>query len=411
MKIIVQKYGGTSVANTVKIKAAAKRIANAYKKGNRVVVVVSALGHTTDELVELCGQITDNPSRREMDMLLSTGEQISTALMSMALHELKVGAVSLTGFQVGIQTDSSHTKARIQGIDIDRMQQELRKNKVVVVAGFQGVNADKEITTLGRGGSDLTAVALAKVLKADVCEIYTDVEGIFTTDPRIFKGAKKISKISYEEMLELAAAGAGVMQPRSIELAGKFDIPIHVRSSASSKTGTFIVKGDKSMEEVLVRGVSVTKNESKITLVDVSDRPGVAGNIFRAIAKAGINVDMIVQNIGVTDKKTDISFTLPKEDLKDALKVISQFKPKIPREHIIEDKDVAKISIVGIGMRSHSGVAADMFEVLGKNKINIDMISTSEIKISCIVKKKDADKAVKVLHQHFIKSGKQYVAV
>lgn len=411
MRTIVQKYGGTSVANTVKIKAAAKRIANAYNKGNRVVVVVSALGHTTDELVELCGQITENPSRREMDMLLSTGEQISTALMSMALHELKVGAVSLTGFQVGIQTDSSHTKARIQGIDIDRIQKELRKNKVVVVAGFQGVNADKEITTLGRGGSDLTAVALAKVLNADVCEIYTDVEGIFTTDPRIFKGAKKISKISYEEMLELASAGAGVMQPRSIELAGKFDIPIHVRSSASSKTGTFIVKGDKSMEEVLVRGVSVTKNESKITLVDVSDRPGVAGNIFRVIAKAGINVDMIVQNIGVTDKKTDISFTLPKEDLKDALKVISTFKPKIPRENIIEDKDVAKISIVGIGMRSHSGVAADMFEVLGKNKINIDMISTSEIKISCIVNKKDADKAVKVLHQHFIKSGKQYVAV
>lgn len=273
------------------------------------------------------------------------------------------------------------------------------------------MNAEREITTLGRGGSDLTAVALAKVLKADVCEIYTDVEGIFTTDPRIFKGAQKISKISYEEMLELASAGAGVMQARSIELAGKFNIPIHVRSSSSLKTGTFIVKGDKSMEEVFVRGVSVAKNESKITLVNVSDRPGVAGNIFRVIAKAGINVDMIVQNVGVTDKKTDISFTLPKEDLQEAMRVISLFKPKIPREHIIEDKDVAKISIVGIGMRSHSGVAADMFEVLGKNKINIDMISTSEIKISCIVNKKDADKAVKVLHQHFIKKGKQYVAV
>lgn len=411
MKTIVQKYGGTSVANTKKIKAAAKRIAKSFKAGNRVVVVVSALGHTTDELVDLCNEITSNPSRREMDMLLSTGEQISTALMAMALHELKIGAISLTGFQVGIQTDSSHTKARIQGINIDRIQKELRKNKVVVVAGFQGMNAEREITTLGRGGSDLTAVALAKVLKADVCEIYTDVEGIFTTDPRIFKGAQKISKISYEEMLELASAGAGVMQARSIELAGKFNIPIHVRSSSSLKTGTFIVKGDKSMEEVFVRGVSVAKNESKITLVNVSDRPGVAGNIFRVIAKAGINVDMIVQNVGVTDKKTDISFTLPKEDLQEAMRVISLFKPKIPREHIIEDKDVAKISIVGIGMRSHSGVAADMFEVLGKNKINIDMISTSEIKISCIVNKKDADKAVKVLHQHFIKKGKQYVAV
>jgi len=364
---------------------------------------VSALGDTTDDLIALSRQITAAPSRREMDMLMSTGEQISTALLAMALHELGVSAVSLTGFQVGIATDSVHTRARIIGIDAKRIQREHKKRRVTIVAGFQGMNRDGDITTLGRGGSDLTAVAMAYALRADACEIYTDVDGIYTTDPRIVRSAKKISKISYEEMLELASSGAQVMQPRSIELAGKFDVPIHVRSSFNQKNGTWIVKGDRKMEDVVVRGVSVNKNEAKVTIMDVPDRPGTAGNIFRTLANRGINVDMIVQNTSAKKKSTDISFTVPSDDLDEAIRAIGMVKPRVPRTHITAERNISKVSVVGIGMRSHSGVAADMFEVLGKNRINIDMISTSEIKISCTVKKSDAEKAVKVLHAHFIK--------
>ena len=411
MKILVQKFGGTSVADPDRIKRAAKKIAKAYRQGFRVAVVVSALGKTTDDLVDLSKQITSTPSRREMDMLLSTGEQISTALMAMALHVLGIEAISLTGFQVGIQTDTSHTRARILGIERSRVLSCLKKGFVTIVAGFQGVTPDKEITTLGRGGSDLTAVALAHSLNAKACEIYTDVEGIFTTDPRVYSGARKIDRISYEEMLELASAGAQVMQARSIELAGKFNVPIHVRSSIVDRPGTWIVKGDKSMEQILVRGVALNKQEAKVTVVNVPDRPGVAGKMFRSLAKAGVNVDMIIQNVSLSSKATDISFTVPASDLPDAVKAIRSMKPKISSKSIIEDKNIAKISVAGIGMRSHSGIAADMFEVLGKNKINIQMISTSEIKISCVVKKKDAERAVRVLHKHFIDASDKYAVV
>ena len=403
MSLVVQKYGGSSVANPDRIKRVARRISQYWKKGHSLAVVVSALGDTTDDLIALSRQITAAPSRREMDMLMSTGEQISTALLAMALHELGVSAVSLTGFQVGIATDSVHTRARIIGIDAKRIQREHKKRRVTIVAGFQGMNRDGDITTLGRGGSDLTAVAMAYALRADACEIYSDVDGIYTTDPRIVRSAKKISKISYEEMLELASSGAQVMQPRSIELAGKFDVPIHVRSSFNQKNGTWIVKGDRKMEDVVVRGVSVNKNEAKVTIMDVPDRPGTAGNIFRTLANRGINVDMIVQNTSAKKKSTDISFTVPSDDLDEAIRAIGMVKPRVPRTHITAERNISKVSVVGIGMRSHSGVAADMFEVLGKNRINIDMISTSEIKISCTVKKSDAEKAVKVLHAHFIK--------
>lgn len=403
MSLIVQKYGGSSVANPKRIKRVARRIAQYWKRGHNLAVVVSALGDTTDDLITLSREITTAPSRREMDMLISTGEQISTALLAMALHELGVSAVSLTGFQVGIATDSAHTRARIIGIDAKRILRELKKRRVAIVAGFQGINRDGDITTLGRGGSDLTAVAVARALRASSCEIYTDVDGIYTTDPRMVSGAKKIDKISYEEMLELASSGAQVMQARSIELAGKFSVPIHVRSSFNQRNGTWIVKGDRKMEDVVVRGVSAAKNEAKVTIMDVPDRPGTAGDIFRALANKGINVDMIVQNTSAKKKSTDISFTVPSDDLDEAIRALGDLKPRLPKNSVTSEKGIAKISVVGIGMRSHSGVAADMFEILGRSKINIDMISTSEIKISCTVKKKDAEKAVKVLHSHFIK--------
>jgi aspartate kinase len=400
MSLIVQKYGGSSVANPERIKRVARRVASYKKKGHSLVVVVSALGDTTDELIGLSEQITANPSRRELDMLMSTGEQISVALLAMALHELGCAAISLTGSQVGITTDSTHTKARIIDIQTARIRQQLQKNMAVIVAGFQGVNLDQEITTLGRGGSDLTAVALAKVLKADICEIYTDVEGIYTTDPRIEPKAVKINRISYEEMLELASSGAQVMQSRSIEVAGKFNIPLHVRSSFSNKEGTWIVKEDRSMEDVLIRGVSVNKNEAKLTVSAVPNRPGVAAKIFKTLADRGINVDMIIQNIGRATT-TDITFTVGRSEMDHAVKALKDQSKSIGFKGIITDPNIAKVSVVGIGMRSHAGVAAAMFDVLGKNKINIEMISTSEIKISCVVKKQDAEKAVRLLHRQF----------
>ncbi len=400
MSLVVQKYGGSSVANAERIKNVAARVAAYKKKGHALVVVVSALGDTTDELLDLSTKITSNPSRRELDMLLSTGEQMSVALLAMALHELKCDAISFTGSQVGIFTDSVHTKARIVDINTDRIRKELKNKKIVIVAGFQGTNQEREITTLGRGGSDLTAVALAKALSADSCEIYTDVEGIYTTDPRLVKNARKIPRISYEEMLELASSGAQVMQSRSIELAGKFNIPIHVRSSFSKNEGTWIVKEEKSMENVLIRGVSFNKNEAKLTLSAVPNRPGVAAKIFKTLALAGVNVDMIIQNIGKSTD-TDISFTVPRTDAEHAVLALKKIAKKTGFKGISQDSNIAKVSVVGIGMRSHAGVAAAMFEILGKNKINIEMISTSEIKISCVVKKNDAEKAVKLLHQQF----------
>ncbi|MBU1888418.1 MAG: aspartate kinase [Candidatus Omnitrophica bacterium] len=398
--IIVQKYGGSSVANIERIKKAAERVVGYRRKGHRVVVVVSALGDTTDELLKLAHDITESPSERELDMLISTGEQVSVALLAMAIHKLGSDAISFTGAQVGIVTDRSHTKARIVDISADRIRKELKKGRVVIVAGFQGINPDQEITTLGRGGSDITAVALAKTLNASSCEIYTDVEGVYTADPRIVKDAVKLSRISYEEMLELASLGAQVMQARSMEVAKKFSVPLHIRSSFTSKTGTIISKEVKAMEEVLVSGVTMNKGEAKVTICDVPDRPGIAAYIFKDLAKADINVDMIIQNISRTGY-TDMSFTVPVSELNRCKKAVEGVAKKVKAKDAIYNSEVAKVSIVGVGMKSHSGVAAKMFEALASKKINIDMISTSEIKISCVIKKNRAEDAVRALHKAF----------
>ena len=398
--LIVQKFGGSSVANVERIQNVAKRVTSYRKKGYRVVVVVSALGDTTDELIELADQITSEPSDREMDMLLSTGEQISVALLAMAIHKLGLEAISFTGAQVGIITDTSHTKARILRINTGKIREELKKGKIVIVAGFQGVTLNQDITTLGRGGSDLTAVALAKELKACECEIYTDVEGIYTTDPRIEPKAQKIKEITYDEMLEMASLGAQVMQPRSIEVAKKFDVPIHVRSSFNQNEGTMIIKEAGKMEDVVVRGVTLNKSESKITVCDVPDRPGVAAKLFKELSGSGISVDMIVQNVSHT-RATDISFTVNKSNLAKTLKITKSVAKELGAGEVLQDEDIARVSIVGVGMKSHSGVAAKMFDAMAKNKINIEMISTSDISISCIIKKKFAETAVKALHGSF----------
>lgn len=399
-KLIVQKFGGSSVANVERIQNVAKRVIEYKKKGYSIVVVVSALGDTTDELIGLADKINTNPSEREMDMLLSTGEQISVALLAMAIHKLGFEAISFTGTQVGIITDSAHTRARIIKINAERIKQALNSGNIVIVAGFQGVNMNQDITTLGRGGSDLTAVALAKELKADECEIYTDVKGIYTTDPRIEPKAKKIKAITYDEMLEMASLGAQVMQARSIEVAKKFNVPIHVRSSIEKDSGTMIIKEVKEMEEVVVSAVTLNKGESKITICNVPDRPGIAAKIFNELADKGVSVDMIVQNVSHV-RQTDISFTVNKAEAQKALKVIRKTAAIVKAGEILEDGDIARISIVGVGMKSHPGVAGKMFEILAKNKVNIEMISTSDISISCIVEKKFAETAVRALHDKF----------
>ncbi len=399
-KLIVQKFGGSSVANVEKIQNVASRVANYRKEGHDLVVVVSALGDTTDELIELANKINTEASEREMDMLLSTGEQISVALLAMAIHKLGFEAISFTGAQVGIITDSSHTRARIVKINGERIKEELKKGRIVIVAGFQGINLNHDITTLGRGGSDLTAVALAKELKADECEIYTDVDGIYTTDPRIEPKARKILEITYDEMLEMASLGAQVMQARSIEVAKKFDVPIHVRSSLSKNTGTMIIREVKRMEDLLVTGITINKNEAKITVCEVPDRPGVAAKIFKELADAGVNVDMIVQNVSHL-RSTDISFTVTKASFNKAMKQTEKIAKEISAGEVMQDEDVARVSVVGVGMKSHPGVAASMFDILAKEKINIEMISTSDISISCIIKKKFAEIAVRALHEKF----------
>jgi len=404
--IIVQKYGGTSVRDPERIKEVAKRVSLYRKKGYDVVVVVSALGDTTDKLVKLAAGVTKNPPERELDMLMSTGEQVSVALLAMALHKLGQSAISFTGAQVGILTDSSHTKAKIIDVNAKRIKEELKRGRIVIVAGFQGTNLDREITTLGRGGSDMTAVALAKVLKAEMCEIYTDVKGVYTADPRIVPNARKLDSISYDEMLEMASLGAQVMQARSMEVASKFNVPMKVRSSFSHEEGTVITKEAKDMEGVLVRGVTVNKTEAKVTVCDVKDKPGEASRLFEKLAKAGINVDMIIQNVSKT-KMTDISFTVEEKDLQKVQKIVSGIVKEISARGARYDKFIAKISVVGIGMRSHSGVAAKMFSILALEKINIKMISTSEIKISCVVSEKEADKAVRALHKAFGLSKKR----
>ncbi|MFQ5952514.1 MAG: aspartate kinase [Candidatus Omnitrophota bacterium] len=398
--IIVQKYGGTSVANPRKITGVAKRVAAYKKEGYDVVVVVSALGDTTNELLKLASRISKRSAKRELDMLMSTGEQVSVALLAMALHARGQEAISFTGAQVGIKTDSSHTKAKIIDVNTEKIKKQLRKGRIVIVAGFQGVNLNQDITTLGRGGSDMTAIALAKVLKAKICEIYTDVKGVYTADPRLVENARKLNSISYEEMLELASLGAQVMQARSMEVASKFNIPLHVRSSFSNQEGTLITKEVKAMEEVLVRSVTANKNEAKVTVCDVPDKPGEASVLFEELANADINVDMIIQNISRT-RSTDISFTVANRDLDKTREVIRKVAKKIGAKGAKYDKNIAKVSVVGIGMRSHSGVAAKMFTALASAKINIEMISTSEIKISCVIEKKHADKAIRVIHKAF----------
>ena len=400
MKVLVQKFGGSSVANVDRIKNVARRVVSYRKKGWKLVVVVSALGDTTDELIELAGQITSEPPAREMDMLLSTGEQISCSLLAMAIEELGYDAISFTGGQVGIMTDQTHTKAKIVDISGGRIRKALQEGRIVIVAGFQGVTQDQDITTLGRGGSDLTAVALAKAIGARTCEIYTDVEGVYTTDPRIVPEARKLNQITYDEMLEMASLGAQVMQARSIEVAKKFDIPIHVRSSFSAAEGTLILKEADKMEDFVISGVTLNKNEAKVTVCDVPDKPGIAAKLFRELSREGINVDTIVQNVSRTGF-TDVSFTVSLADLSKTKKVMEKFSSKIRAGKVLEDKDIARVSIVGVGMKTHPGVAAGMFEALAQKKINIGMITTSEISISCIIRKKDAEKAVKSIHAKF----------
>jgi len=399
-KLIVQKYGGSSVADTSRIKEVANRIVRQKKKGYNIVVVVSALGDTTDNLINLAQEITDSPSEREMDMLMSTGEQMSIALLAMALHKIGLEAISFTGAQVGIITDASHTKAKIIDINCKRIELELKKGKIVIVAGFQGITMSDDITTLGRGGSNLTAVALAKALKASTCEMCTDVEGVYTADPRIVPNARKVSSISYEEMLELASAGAQVLQPRSIEVAKKFNVPIHIRSSFLDTNGTIISKEVKAMEDIVVRGVAVNKNEAKITICAVPDKPGIAAKIFKKIAEANINIDMIIQNVSRIGY-TDISFTVMNKDLNKTLKTTEQVAKSVGAGNVECNDNIAKLSIVGIGMRSHSGIASRMFSALARNKVNIEMISTSEIKVSCVINKKSAAKAARAVHDEF----------
>ena len=400
MKILVQKFGGSSVASVERIKQVASRVVSYKRKGWSIVVVVSALGDTTDKLIELAQEITDNPPAREMDMLLSTGEQISCSLLAMAIDKLGTKAISFTGGQVGMKTDTSHTKAKIVDIKAERIKEELIKGKIVIVAGFQGVTQDQDITTLGRGGSDLTAVALAKAVGALNCEIYTDVEGVYTTDPRIVPAAKKLKQITYDEMLEMASLGAQVMQARSIEVAKKFDIPIHVKSSFNNEEGTLILKEADKMEDFVIRGVTLNTNEAKVTVCDVPDQPGIAAKLFREISKQGINVDTIVQNVS-RKGHTDVSFTVPLSDLAKTKKLMEKISKKINADKVLEDRDIARVSVVGVGMKTHPGVAAKMFEALAQKKINIDMITTSEISISCIIHKKNAKKAVRSIHKKF----------
>ncbi|MCK4912822.1 MAG: aspartate kinase [Candidatus Omnitrophica bacterium] len=399
-KLIVQKYGGSSVADVAKIKKVAQRIISYAKRGNKVVVVISAMGDTTDELVKLAKEINPNPSEREMDMLMSTGEQISSSLLTMAIHKKGLGAISFTGSQVGIITDTYHTQAKILKIETDRIKKKISGGNIVIVAGFQGLSTNLEITTLGRGGSDLSAVALAVSLKADLCEIYTDVEGIYTADPRVVPEAKKLNNITFDEMLELAALGAQIMHTRAVEVAKKFNIPIHVRGSFTEKEGTIIMKKTPNIEAPVVRGITLTSNEAKLTLCNVPDKPGIAAHLFNKLARENINVDMIVQNVS-HERITDISFTVPKSNLAKAFKISKSISKGIGIGKVISDETIAKVSIVGVGMKSHSGVAAKCFSVLAKNKINIDMISTSEISISCVIKEDVGKKALKVLHKGF----------
>jgi aspartate kinase len=404
MALIVQKYGGTSVGNTERIKNVAARVAKYRAQGDQVVVVVSAMSGVTDGLIKLAKDIMPLPSEREMDVLLATGEQQTIALTAIALHALNVPAASLTGAQAGIVTDVVHTKAKIHDISPKKVRELLKQGNVVIVAGFQGETPEGQITTLGRGGSDLTAIALAAALKADLCQIYTDVDGVYTADPRIVPDAQKLPEISYDEMLELASLGAKVMQSRSVEFAKKFGVVFEVRSSLNDNPGTIVKEETKSMEDVVVRGVSLDKNQAKVTLVGVPDKPGVAARIFKALGDATVNVDMIVQNIshGSGVPATDLSFTMDKPDLLKAQKVIDGLKKELGFRNVIATEKIGKLSIVGVGMKSHTGVAGKLFETLADEGVNIDMISTSEIKISVVIDLAKGEAAMKAVHAAFI---------
>jgi aspartate kinase len=400
MALIVQKYGGTSVGSIEKIKAVAERVIEDYEKGNQMVVVLSAMAGQTDGLIQLAEEMTSHPDPRELDVLMSTGEQVSVALFSMAIKSMGHDARSLLGFQAAIHTSHLYGKARIHDINTERINKELNRKRIIAVAGFQGLNESGDITTLGRGGSDTTAVALAAALKADVCEIFTDVDGVYTTDPNICPRAKKMEFISYDEMLEMASLGAKVLEIRSVEFAKKFNVPIHVRSTFTREKGTMVVAETEDMEKVLVSGVAYNKNEARVTIKKVPDQPGIASQIFAPIFEYGIVVDMIVQNTS-EDGCTDLTFTVPKPDFYNTMKLVSDTAQKIGAEKVLGDQDIAKVSIIGVGMRSHAGVAKKMFGALAKENINIIMISTSEIKVSCVIEEKYTELAVRVLHSAF----------
>ena len=400
MTVVVQKFGGTSVADPERLTRVARRVVATAETGVQVCVVVSAMGSTTDELIALAAQVSERPHPRELDMLLTAGERISMALLSMAINDLGRDAVSFTGSQAGIVTDTRHGKARIVELRAQRVRDALAEGRIVIVAGFQGVSTTSDVTTLGRGGSDTTAVALAAGLGAEACEIYTDVEGVFTADPRIVPSARKLAAVSYEEMLELAASGAKVLALRSVEYARNHGVPLHVRSSFAEAEGTWVVKEEDVLEQAIISGIASDTGEAKVTILGVPDRPGIAGRVFRPLADAGIHIDMIVQNVSAAGH-TDISFTLPTADLANAEPILARVAGEVDAAGYTCDEDIGKVTLVGAGMRSHPGVAAGMFESLAEAGINIEIISTSPIRISCVVRAGDLDRAVQILHEHF----------
>ena len=401
MALVVQKYGGTSVGDPERIKNVARRVLHTKNQGHQVVVVVSAMAGETDKLLHLAEQVTPSPDERELDVLVSTGEQVSIALLAISLKAMGCDAKSYLGFQIKIATDSAFGKARITGIESEKIRDDLKNGRVVVVAGFQGVDEAENITTLGRGGSDTTAVAVAAALKADVCEIYTDVDGVYTADPNVCSKARKLTKISYDEMLEMASLGAKVLQIRSVEFAKKYNVPIHVRSSFNDNPGTIVCEEDREMERVVVSGVTYNKNEAKIEAMRLPDVPGVAAKLFKPIADANIVVDMIIQTSSTEKGYADVAFTVPKSDFVKTLQIVKETLRVIGGKEVVADENIAKVSIVGVGMRSHSSVATQMFTALAKEGININMISTSEIKISCIIDSKYTELAVRALHDAF----------
>jgi aspartate kinase len=400
VSLVVQKYGGTSVADPDRIKAVADHIVETHRAGHQVVVVVSAMGKTTDDLERLAHEVSNVPSAREMDMLLTSGERISIALLCMAILDRGEHAVSFTGSQAGIVTDTAHRKAKIVDVRADRLRETIGEGAVAVVAGFQGVSTSSDITTLGRGGSDTTAVALAAALGADACEIYTDVAGIFTADPRIVPNARKLDRVSYEEMLDLAATGGRVLALRSVEFARNYSVPVHVRSSFTWEPGTWVGEEDQLMEQAIISGVTHDISEAKVTIARVPDRPGVAAQVFRALADEAVNVDMIVQNVS-TEGHTEISFTVPRDDLSRATKVMEKVVGEVEATGFTHDATIGRVSLVGAGMKTHPGVAAQMFETLSAAGVNIEMISTSSIRISCVVPEVDVERAVRALHDEF----------